>query len=249
MLGVMSQLLSQWSGANAVTIYAPTFFSLVGVSGQNEKLFATAIFGVVKFASAIICALFLVDFIGRKRSLSTGITIQFISILYVGIYLAMHPKGDDDDAAAPSAAAQKAAIVMIYFNGVGWALGWNSIQYLINAEIFPLNLRGLATSFVMCVHFVNQYGNSKALPGMLLAMDNWGAMIFFACVCLLGLAWVWLFLPETKRVGLEGLDEIFEGAWWKIGRRRGRVEAIGGGKGESATGEEEKVEGERVERV
>jgi hypothetical protein len=219
------------------------------VSGQNEKLFATAIFGVVKLASAIVCALFLVDFIGRKRSLSAGITIQFISILYVGIYLALHPRGGDG-AAAPSAAAQRTAIVMIYFNGVGWALGWNSIQYLINAEIFPLNLRGLATSFVMCVHFVNQYGNSKALPGMLIAMDNWGAMIFFAGVCMLGLAWVWVFLPETKGVGLEGLDGVFEGVWWKIGRRRGMVEVIGGAKGESVLEEEEKVGGEeRVEKV
>ena len=51
-LGLASQLLSQWSGAQSITIYAPKFFALLGTKGQNEKLFATAIFGVIKFVSS-----------------------------------------------------------------------------------------------------------------------------------------------------------------------------------------------------
>ena len=42
-IGLLSQLLSQWSGAQSITIYAADFFALLGTSGQNEKLFATAI--------------------------------------------------------------------------------------------------------------------------------------------------------------------------------------------------------------
>lgn len=64
MLSIMSQFLSQWSGASSITIYAVQYFAMMGTTGQNEKLFATAIFGLVKFCSAMICALFLVDFIG-----------------------------------------------------------------------------------------------------------------------------------------------------------------------------------------
>lgn len=51
-LGLGSQLLGQWSGAQSITIYAPQFFELLGTKGQNEKLFATAILGVVKFVAA-----------------------------------------------------------------------------------------------------------------------------------------------------------------------------------------------------
>jgi MFS family permease len=72
MLGFMAQLLGQWSGGGSITIYAPQFFAILGTTGQSEKLFATAIFGVVKFVSALICAFFLVDFLGRKRALSIG---------------------------------------------------------------------------------------------------------------------------------------------------------------------------------
>ena len=67
MLSLFSQLLGQWSGANSITIYAPEYFAMVGQTGQDEKLFATAIFGVVKFVSALLCALFLIDFVSKAR--------------------------------------------------------------------------------------------------------------------------------------------------------------------------------------
>ena len=234
MLGLMCQLLGQWSGGNSITIYAPQFFALLGTTGQSEKLFATAIFGVVKFVSAIICAFFLVDFLGRKRSLSAGIIIQFVSMLYIAVYLTAVPSitnGKVQSAAAKHAGT--GAIVFIYFSGVGWALGWNSIQYLIGAEIFPLRVRSLGTSIIMTFHFVNQYGNSKAVPLMLLenSMKPQGTFWFFAVVTLLGLAFVWFFLPETAGKSLEGMDELFNLPWQVIGRKGANLTA---GKGSVA---------------
>jgi hypothetical protein len=32
-------------------------------------------------------------------------------------------------------------------------MGWNSIQYLLNAEIYPLRIRAISSSLVMCFHF------------------------------------------------------------------------------------------------
>lgn len=157
MIGLMSQLLGQWSGANSITIYAPEFFAMLGTTGQSEKLFATAIFGVVKLVASLVCALFLVDLLGRKRALGYGITLQLLAMLYVAIYLTAVP--EVKDGVEPVGHAKRAgtgAIVAIYVSGVGWALGWNSIQYLINAEIFPLRVRALGTSMIMCFHFANQ---------------------------------------------------------------------------------------------
>lgn len=52
-LGFGTQILSQWSGAGSITLYAQDFFALLGTTGQREKLFATAIFGLVKFIAAV----------------------------------------------------------------------------------------------------------------------------------------------------------------------------------------------------
>jgi hypothetical protein len=126
-LSVMSQVLGQWSGANSITIYATTYFAMMGTTGQSEKLLATCVFGVVKFVSSMLCAFFLIDYIGRKRSLATGITIQFVAMLYMAIFLLMDT-GISDKNVVQSASQKHAAmgaIVMIYFSGFGWALGWN----------------------------------------------------------------------------------------------------------------------------
>ena len=193
----------------------------MGTTGQSEKLFATAIFGVVKFVSSMLCAFFLIDFIGRKRSLSAGITLQLVSMLYMAIFLLLDTDvGKKGVHQSPSQKhAAMGAIVMVYFSGFGWALGWNSIQYLINSEIYPLRLRALGGSIAMTFHFVNQYGNSKAVPLMFISMTHGGTMLFFSCVTAIGLAWVWFFLPETSGKSLESLDEMFNLPWYLIGRK------------------------------
>jgi MFS family permease len=97
-------------------------FALLGTKGQNEKLYATAIFGVVKFIASIICALFLVDVIGRKRSLSIGIALQAISMCYIAAFLTAVPNIDEDTVFTPSQKhASTGGIVMIYISGFGWA--------------------------------------------------------------------------------------------------------------------------------
>lgn len=91
-LAVSAQLLSQWSGAGSITIYAQDLFSILGISGENESLLITAVFGIVKLTAAVICALFLVDVIGRKRSLLIGISLQAVSMLYVAGLLTAVPQ-------------------------------------------------------------------------------------------------------------------------------------------------------------
>jgi sugar porter (SP) family MFS transporter len=241
-LSIMSQLLSQWSGANSITIYAPQYFEMMGTTGQREKLFATAIFGLVKFISSILCAFFLIDWIGRKRALSSGISLQLFSMLYMAIFLFIDRDVDETNVQTPSQKrAATGAIVMIYFSGFGWALGWNSIQYLINSEIYPLRLRALGGSIAMTFHFVNQYGNSKAVPLMFISMTHGGTMLFFSCVTAIGLVWVWFFLPETTGKSLEAMDEMFELPWHLIGRKGAELTKGSGGMADVLDAAGEKV--------
>ncbi|KAI7216126.1 MFS quinate transporter [Hortaea werneckii] len=244
MLSVMSQVLGQWSGANSITIYAPQYFEMMGTTGQNEKLFATAIFGVVKFVSSMICALFLIDLVGRKRALMSGITLQLIAMLYMAIFLVIVTDAGDESATMTSSekSAALGAIVMIYVSGFGWAMGWNSIQYLINSEIYPLRLRAIGGSFAMTFHFVNQYGNSKAVPEMFISMTHGGTMWFFSVVTLMGLAWVWFCLPELAGKSLESIDRVFEMPWYLIGRQGKHLTENMGGAVENFGVDKEKME-------
>ncbi|KAF4634781.1 hypothetical protein G7Y89_g3306 [Cudoniella acicularis] len=102
-------------------------------------------------------------------------------------------------------------------------MGWNSMQYLLNAEIFPLRIRAISSSMVMCFHFVNQYGNSRAVLNKLLernagGLGPAGTFWMFNVLTVISSAWVWFFIPETAGRSLEGMDRLFILRWWQIGR-------------------------------
>jgi hypothetical protein len=70
---------------------------------------------------------------------------------------------------------------------------------------------------------VNQYGNSRAVPPMLLTvskggMSPKGTFWFFAVVTIIGGVWAWFFIPETSGRSLESMDALFKLPWYKIGR-------------------------------
>ena len=79
----------------------------------------------------------------------------------------------------------------------------------------PLGIRSFAQSLVMVLHFANQYGNSKALPKMMLAMHPYGAFYFFVGVMIIGLVHAF-FLPELKGRSLESIEEVFTLPWYNL---------------------------------
>lgn len=221
----LAQLMACWSGGSSITVYAPDLFTIVGVTGEEQSLLSTAIFGVVKFVAAVICALFLVDNLGRKRALVLGIILQTIAMFYIAIFLDLVPIADASSSFAPTPSQNRAstgAIAMIYISGVGWALGWNSGQYLLSSELFPLRIRAACSSITMAMHFVGQYTTNKALPHMLLpttdgGLSPAGTFFFFGAISIIGAVWVWLCVPEAAGRSLESIDRLFDMPWYKIG--------------------------------
>ncbi|GJP92363.1 quinate permease [Aspergillus niger] len=167
------QCLGEWSGPNSVTTYAPELFGLFGIQGQSQKLFTTAVFGAVKFVFALISAVFFIDYLGRRKTLYIGLVLQVIALTYDSIFLtifsSLSGQSQDDPAVRHAAIG---AIVMIYFIGIGWALGWNSIQYLITAESFPLGVRIAGVTLVTLWHYANRIGISKVGSLCILGADR-----------------------------------------------------------------------------
>lgn len=214
-----AQVLGQWSGANAITIYAPELFGVVGIKGV-ESLKMTAILGLVKLISAYLGAFFIIDFLGRRLALYSGIILQLLCALYFAIFMTIVPQAaHTSNLTGSQRAASKGALAALFLSGTGWTIGFNSVQYLLGSEIFPLQIRSFAQSSVMVLHFANQYGNSKALPLMMLIMRANGAFFFFAGVLGLSLFWAWFFVPEVAGRSLESMEEIFNLPWYLIGRK------------------------------
>lgn len=211
-------VFGQWSGANAITQYSPTIFGYLGIKGTEARFLATGLYAILKFVIVLIFSVFVIDFIGRRRSLMTGITMQIITLAYVGAYLGV-TNGWSTEAieASPSAmAASRTAIAAIYFHAVAWSIGWFSIPYLVSAEVFPIRIRSINVSILMAVHWAMYFGCSRAMPSLLAATHRYGAFIFFLSICVVSLVYVFFALPETSGRSLESMDKLFERPWYTV---------------------------------
>lgn len=219
---VGAQVFGQFSGAGSIAIYAPQLFQTVSGKSSHGKInpSTTVVFGAVKWAASLLSALFFLDRYGRKSVAMTGIVIQTISMLYIAIYLRLCPS--DSPETDGKKRGGEAAIVFMYFAGIGWAGGINCIQYILGAEMYGVVVRSLGTMISMAVHFVCQFGSSRAVNPMLDAMNAWGVFLFWAMESVLCFFLVWFFLPETAGYSLEDMQHLFTGPWYKIGWKHNR---------------------------
>lgn len=195
-LVMLAHLFSQWSGGNAITQYLPTILGYLGTSGDTLSL-TTGVYAVVKFTTLLIFSLVVVDFVGRRRSLMAGITLQILTLVYLACYLGISREMSTTTILHTASATQasKAAIAAIFVHGVGWVIGWFSMPFLIGSEIFPIRIRSLALSMGMAGHWLFAFGCTRATPDLLEVMEEWGAFAFFACICLVSLVYVFFAMP------------------------------------------------------
>ncbi|KAM5341691.1 hypothetical protein ACJ41O_014722 [Fusarium nematophilum] len=211
-------VLGQWSGANAITQYSPTIFGYLGIEGTEARFLATGCYAILKFVSVLLFSVFVIDFIGRRRSLMTGIVLQIVTLAFVGAYLNVTNGWSPEriESSSSSIAASRAAIAAIYLHAIGWSIGWFSIPYLVSAEVFPLRIRSINVSILMAVHWAMYFGCSRAMPSLLAATQRYGAFMFFMSICSVSLVYVYFAMPETSGRSLESMDKLFERPWYTV---------------------------------
>ncbi|KAF6808333.1 hypothetical protein CMUS01_13914 [Colletotrichum musicola] len=211
---VLSYALAQLSGANSVTSYLVPILSMIGLGGGGSRsLFISGMYSMSKFFFTLIASFFFIDALGRRRSLLTGITIQMISDLYIGIFIKYRQEGS----VAPG--SSEAAIAAIFVHGFGYAVGLLVLPYVFGAELWPNHLRSFGSAFSQFFHWLFFFGVNKGMPSLLTKTHNWGAFIFFAGFCFISLIYVYCVVPETSLQSLEQLDELFKGPWWNVSHR------------------------------
>ncbi|KAL6690939.1 general substrate transporter [Trichoderma pleuroticola] len=195
----------QFSGTNSIGYYAPEIFETVGVSSTNASLFATGVYGTVKVVATAIFLFVGIDKWGRKRSLIGGAIWMATMMFIIGAVLATHPPNPKSSTVS---SASIAMVVMIYLYVIGYSFSWGPTPWVYVSEIFPTRLReygvGLAASTQWLFNFVITEITPAAVNHI-----GWRTFIMFGCFCCGMLAFVVLFIKETKGRTLEDMDILF----------------------------------------
>ncbi|GKZ45858.1 hypothetical protein AbraIFM66951_008726 [Aspergillus brasiliensis] len=194
----MVMLSQQLCGINIISFYSSSVFVEAGVS-EKQALWASWGFGVTTFLFAIP-ALYTIDTFGRRSLLLATFPHMAWTLLAAGLCFLIPGDG--------SSRLPAIALFIFLFAAV-YAPGEGPVCYPYAAEVFPLSHRELGMSWAV---FINALGSSilsLTFPWMKKAFTPTGAFGFYFGLNVIAFVMIFLWVPETKALALEELDDVF----------------------------------------
>lgn len=194
-LGVLLQVVQQFTGMNVVMYYAPRIFEGMGYDTAAQMWFTAAV-GLTNVLATFI-AIFLVDKWGRKPILYTGFVVMAVGLGVVGTMLGMGNL---------SHGQQTFTVVMLLIFIVGFAMSAGPLIWTLCSEVQPLKGRDFG---IGCSTFTNWIANMIVGATFLTMLGTLGQGITFWIYAGLNVVFiflVFLLVPETKGVTLERIE-------------------------------------------
>lgn len=190
-IGVVLAIFQQWCGINVVFNYAHDIFKEAGYN-VSGVLFNLVIIGFTNFIFTVV-AIATVDKLGRKVLILWGSVGLAISYTIVGICFHMHIEGVVVLLAVLAALACFSATL-------------GPVMWVLISEIFPNRVRGLATSIAVLSLWVANFILSYTFPIIKEAFSIAATFWIYAAVCVLGVIFIKIYIPETKNKTLEEIE-------------------------------------------
>jgi len=205
-LGVTLQLLQQLVGMNAFMYFGPKIFESIGFS---KNLFTT-INNFVNFLSTFPAVL-LADVAGRRQLMLWSSIGMFLACMVMGTCGVMYVERDAaaDAFVVGNDGARWAITISTFFFVFNFAYGFGPIVWVYCSEIFPLRYRARCIGVSTMANWLGNWIIAQFTP-MLLDSIQFGTFFVFGFFCFVSIflsAW----LPETKGVPLELVQELFDG--------------------------------------
>ncbi len=197
-IGIGIFFFQQFSGINAIFYYAPIIFELSGFDTATTSILATVSLGVINVLFTII-SLPLLDRLGRKPLLYIGFAGIILSL--GALALAFNQK----EALGESLKWIAVGSLLLYIAFFAISLG--PMGWLLASEIFPLKIRGFAMSMISLAHWIFNFFVSFTFLRMTTYLSPAGSFTVFAAITFVGLLFVYFYVPETKGLTLEDIED------------------------------------------
>ncbi|XP_027073596.2 monosaccharide-sensing protein 2 [Coffea arabica] len=207
-VGILIQILQQFSGINGVLYYTPQILEQAGVGvllsnmgiGSDSSSFLISGVTTLLMLPSIGVAMKLMDVAGRRLLLLS--TLPFLLLSLVILVL-----GNVINLGNTAHAVVSTISVVVYF--CCFVMGFGPVPNILCAEIFPTRTRGLCIAICALVFWICDIIVTYSLPVMLSSIGLAGVFGIYAVVCAISWVFVFLKVPETKGMPLEVITEFF----------------------------------------
>jgi MFS family permease len=87
-----------------------------------------------------------------------------------------------------------------------YSFTWAPLTWVIVGEIFPLAIRGSGTGLASSFNWIGSFLVGLLFPIMAAAMSEYAVFAIFGAVCVFGVIFIRLWVPETRGRTLEEIE-------------------------------------------
>jgi MFS family permease len=196
MVGVGTAIAQQAVGIDAIQYFLVYILSESGIQSRSAQMWILVVLGLIKLG-VIVIAGHLFDRKGRRP-------LMFVSLLGCSVSLFIVSMSFIGAASSEGMAIFGLALYLAFFS-----IGMGPGAWLIPSEVFSTMIRAKAMSLATFMNRVTATIMSSTFLSVATAMSWSGFFIMMAIVCLIILAWMYVYLPETKGRPLEDMSQYF----------------------------------------
>lgn len=229
----------QMTGVSAIQYFSVAIFEQIGISSGNALKYQ-AINSILALLAQAACIL-TIDRFGRRWPLIIGNLFNCLMFLIATILLAVFPPSTDGTG---SGSAGWGFIIVTWLYNISFSYSCGPLSWIIPAEIFDTHTRSKGVSIATMTSFAFNTMIGQVTDIAIRDVGGWHYFIVFVVCNFTNAIFFWLILPETRRVPLEHMNELFTKAPWiivgtdrsqylgdldtELERRAAQVEAKGG---------------------
>jgi sugar porter (SP) family MFS transporter len=197
LIGIALAVLQQWCGINIIFNYAAEIYRSAGY-GISDVMFNIVITGAVNLVFTVV-AMLLVDSLGRRRLMLFGcIGIGAAHLLATLAY---------------RSGWQGFWVLALTLTAIAfYAVSLAPVTWVLITELFPNTVRAKAVSISVAALWVSSFALTYSFPFLSRAFGTSGVFLVYGGICLLGFAFVYFRVPETKGQSLEQIEASELGA-------------------------------------
>ncbi len=198
LIGSAIAILGQFMGVNAVLYYGPSIFETSGLS-SGDSLFYQSLIGLVNMGTTVL-ALLIIDRVGRKKLVYTGVSGMILSLVMIGLYFLM------GEAWGMSSLFLLGCFLAYIFFTAG---SISAVIFVFLSEMYPTKIRGLAMSIAGLSLWIGTFLIGQLTPWLLENATPAGTFFLFAFMCIPYMLIVWKMMPETDGKSLEEIERFW----------------------------------------
>ncbi|KAI0190600.1 general substrate transporter [Astrocystis sublimbata] len=192
--------MQKLSGSNVLQNYQSILYASLGYKG-NTVLLIGALYGFSAIIGQVINVFATADHWTRRKTVISG---SYTLALLLAVETALskfYADGVNEN-------GSRVAVAFIFLFSFAYSFFFNSVAWVIVAEIFPLGLRGVGVGFSVFTQSVTAIWLSYAAS---IAFDviSWRFYLVFIAANIFAGTIYWLYLPETRFLTLEEVAAEF----------------------------------------